>query len=338
MKKITAILLAMLMIVSCVAMTGCGAKTLSFGMGVYAYHKTVSNADGETNGAGELVATAAAVLVDADGKIVKCVIDTADSTVNWTSAGEAVAKNEFKTKYELGTNYNMAAYGTDLNGDGVVKEWFEQIDVFCAAVEGKTIDEVKAMLADGYYGTEELTTAGCTMGVADYVKAVEKAVANAVASGATANDTLKLGVVTTAESANATEEAEGKQEVASTFVAAAVAADGKVNAMSTDVATVTYKFDATGATSTDASAAVTTKKEAGANYGMAAYGADLNGDGKVLEWNEQGAAFDAACVGKTASEIAALMVDGYGVESLQTAGCTIGIADMVSAAVKAATL
>lgn len=339
MKKITAILLAMLMALTAVAMTGCGAtdEPLNFGMGVYAYHKTVSGAE-EANGAGELVATVAAVLVDADGKIVKCVVDVADTTVNWTSEGEAVATGELKTKYELGTNYGMAAYGADLNGDGIVKEWFEQIDVFCAAVEGKTISEVKAMVVDGYYGNEELTTAGCTMGVADYVKAVEKAVANATASNATANDTLKLGTVTTVSGANASDEANGKQEVASTFAAAAVSADGKVVAMSTDVASATYSFDIAGATTVDASAAVTTKKEAGTNYGMAAYGFDLNGDGKVLEWNEQAAAFDAACAGLTASEIAALMVDGYGVESLQTAGCTIAIADMVNAAVKAATL
>lgn len=70
---------------------------------------------------------------------------------------------------------------------------------------------------------------------------------------------------------------------------------------------------------------------------MASYGTDLNGDGTVKEWNEQAAAFDEALKGKTADEISALAVDtGYGVESLQTAGCTINVNDMVKAAVKAA--
>mgnify|MGYP003297401072 FL=1 len=70
---------------------------------------------------------------------------------------------------------------------------------------------------------------------------------------------------------------------------------------------------------------------------MAAYGTDLNGDGTVKEWYAQAEAFDTACVGKTADEISALAADkGYGVEALQTAGCTINIADMVKAAVKAA--
>ena len=67
---------------------------------------------------------------------------------------------------------------------------------------------------------------------------------------------------------------------------------------------------------------------------MVAYG------GAAKEWNEQADAFDATCVGKTATEIAALVAEnGYnGVDALVSAGCTIGVADMVKAAVKAATV
>ena len=53
------------------------------------------------------------------------------------------------------------------------------------------------------------------------------------------------------------------------------------------------------------------------------------------EWFEQAAAFDAACVGKTASEIAGLMAeDGKGVDELQKAGCTIYVTGFVKAASK----
>lgn len=337
MKKFLSILLAALTLLTVIAMTGCGAaKTLKFGMGVYTYYAEGANADGETNGKGEAVTTVAAVLVDADGKIVKCVIDTADNKVEWTSDGKAVAAGEFKTKYELGANYGMAAYGADVNGDGVVLEWFEQIDAFCKTVEGKTIDEVKAMVVNGYQGNDEVMAAGCTIGIADYVKALEKAVANVADSNATANDTLKLGVVSSFKGSDATEEAQGAAEVDVTVVAAAVA-NGKVSAMATDAVQTKCTFDAAGA-ATYAAGEITTKNELGTNYGMSAYGADLNGDGVVKEWNEQAAAFSAECVGKTASEISALVVDGYGVESLQTAGCTVGISDMVKAAVKAATV
>lgn len=337
MKKLLSIILASLTLLTVIAMTGCGAaKTLKFGMGVYSYYEAGTNADGETNGEGEAVTSVAAVLVDADGKIVKCVIDTAANSAAWTSAGEAVAAGEFKTKYELGANYGMAAYGSDANGDGKVLEWFEQIDAFCKVVEGKTIDEVKAMVVNGYQGNEEIMNAGCTMGIADYVKALEKAVANAADSNATANDTLKLGVVSAYEGSAATEEAEGSAAIDVTIVAAAVNADGKVAAMATDAVQTKFTFSTAGEATYDAAAEIKTKVELGAAYNMSAYGADLNGDGKVLEWNEQAAVFSAECLGKTANEITALAVDGYGVESLQTAGCTIGISDMVKAAAKAA--
>ncbi len=336
MKKILSIVLALVM--TAVLFAGCAsAEPVKLGLGVYSYYEAGTNADGETNGNGEVVITAAAVLVDADGKIVNCVIDTAANSASWTAAGEAVVSGEFKTKYELGTDYGMSAYGSDVNGDGKVLEWNEQIDAFCSVVKGKTIDEVKAMVVNGYQGNEEIMTAGCTIAITDFVGALEKAVANAAESAATANDALNVAIVSAYEAANASDEADGAVDFDVTIVAAAVA-DGKVSAMATDAAQASLSFSIAGAATYDAAAAIQTKLEKGDNYNMAAYGADLNGDGKVLEWYDQAAAFNAECVGKTASEISALVVDGYGVESLQTAGCTIAVSDMVKAAVKAATI
>ena len=93
-----------------------------------------------------------------------------------------------------------------------------------------------------------------------------------------------------------------------------------------------------GVSTLDTSVALQTKDEKGTAYNMSAYGSDLNGDGIVKEWNEQSDVFDAALAGLDAAGIAALAVNGYGVESLQTAGCTVGITDLVKAAVKAATI
>ena len=331
MKKILTLALAALMLLSALSLTACGkAEELKLGMGVYAYMSKATDADGDTNGEGEVVATAAAVLVDASGKILKCVIDTADNKVAYTSAGEAVAAGEFKTKYEQGDAYGMKAYA------GSAKEWYEQADAFAALTVGKTVDEVKALVADGGKGTDAVISAGCTISVTDFAMAVEKAVANAVDSSATKDDALQIGVVTAQTLKSASEEANGANEVVTTFVAAAVK-EGKVTAQTTDVLDVTFTFDEKGVSTVDTAAALTTKKEAGANYGMASYGADLNGDGTVKEWYEQADAFNTACVGKTSAEIVALAVDtGYGVESLQTAGCTINVSDMVKAAVKAA--
>ena len=331
MKKVFSAVLSLLMLLSVISLAGCGkAETLKFGMGIYSYTEEATNADGDTNGEGEAIHTVAAVLLSADGKIVKCVIDTADVTVAYTSEGKAVASEEFKTKYELGSDYGMVAYG------GAAKEWYEQVDAFVSVVEGKTIDEVKALVADGGKGTEDVITAGCTIGITDFIPALENAVKNATDSDATADDTLKLGVVSAAETKDATEEADGSNEV-STTVVAAVLKDSKVVASSTDAVSAEFTFNAKGESTVAESGALTTKKQAGANYGMASYGTDLNGDGTVKEWNEQAAAFDEALKGKTADEISALAVDtGYGVESLQTAGCTINVNDMVKAAVKAA--
>jgi hypothetical protein len=62
---------------------------------------------------------------------------------------------------------------------------------------------------------------------------------------------------------------------------------------------------------------------------MKAYG------GAALEWYEQAAAFDKACVGKTADEIAAMMGEGnYGTADLKNAGCTVLVNGFVKAASK----
>ena len=68
----------------------------------------------------------------------------------------------------------MAAYGTDLNKDGVVKEWNEQAAAFDAALAGKNADEIAGLEKDGY-GSADLQTAGCTIAVSDMVKAAVKA-------------------------------------------------------------------------------------------------------------------------------------------------------------------
>ncbi len=330
MKKIFAFMLAAVMVVS---MVGCGEgekESLKLGMGVHAYINGSADADADNNGNNEVVATVAAVLVDKDGKIVKCELDTLDAELAFTSEGKAVAADAFKTKAELGTDYGMVAYG------GATKEWYEQADAFEQVVVGKTAAEVKALLADdNYTGNDEVIKAGCTIGVSDFVGAVDKALANVEESAATSEDTLKIATVVAQTAEDASEEAEGSNEIEVTFAATAVNKDGKVSAAAIDTLAASASFDTKGIY-TGSEGELRTKKMLGADYNMAAYGADLNGDGEVKEWFEQAAAFEAACAGKTADEIAGLEADGYGVEDVQKAGCTIAITDFVAAVVKAA--
>ena len=339
MKKLVSLLLVLVMVLSALALASCAkkddngndapetegktpAQTLKLGLGVYV-KASATDATEEKNGQGQATITAAAVLVDAEGKIVKAVIDCADNKVGYTLDGKAVAVEEFKTKYEQGTNYGMVAYG------GSAKEWFEQADAFCTLIAGKTSDEVKALVVDGDKGTDEVISAGCTITIVEFANAVVKAIANATESNATAENTLKLGIATEQTTADATEEKNGSNKVASTIFAAALDAQGKVVAASSDCAEVSFGFDTTGKSTFDATAEVLTKKEKGANYGMVAYG------GATKEWFEQAAAFDATAIGKTPAEIAGFVAeDGYGTADLKAAGCTILVGGFTKAAAK----
>ena len=325
MKRIISILMVSLMVLSLFVFTGCKEEPkLKIGLGV---HTSVSATDAteDKDGQGQATITAAAVLVDADGKIVKAFIDCADNKVGYTADGTAVSNSEFKTKYESGVDYNMVQYG------GAKKEWFEQADAFCALIVGKTAAEVKALVAADYKGTEEVVNAGCTIYVSDFATAVEEAIANAIDSDATANDTLKLGVSTTQTVTDATEEKDGSNKVETTLFAAAVNTDGAIVAASSDCVEVTFTFDNTGASTFDASKGVLSKKEKGDNYGMKAHG------GANKEWHEQAAAFDAACIGKKPADVAGLMNDQYkGNADVQAAGCTIYVSGFVKAASKLA--
>ncbi len=344
MKKFISIALVLALAISVIAMVGCGKnEPLKLGLGVVSSLGEVKNAEGEVNGSGELNTTAIAVLLDKDNKIVAIDLDSAQIKAGWTSEGKAVATEDFRTKYELGADYGMSEYGTKHDGsDGEVKEWNEQADAFMATATGKTLDEVKAMMGEDTYATGDLAAAGCTISVGEFIAALEKAVANAAESTATDENKLNLAIVSSAENTDASEDASGKASLSSTIVAAVVDADAKVVVSKTDSVAADIAFDVKGVSTTDATVEIKTKGELGADYGMAAtinYGPqnDPNGDGKVLEWNEQAAAFDAALVGKTASEFTALAgEDGRGTGDLAAAGCTISVGDMIKAAEKAA--
>jgi hypothetical protein len=129
--------------------------------------------------------------------------------------------------------------------------------------------------------------------------------------------------------ADATEEKDGSNQVETTVFAAAVDAEGKVLVAASDCVQVKFTFNAAGASTLDTTKAISSKREAGASYGMVAYG------GAAKEWFEQADAFNALCVGKTAAEIKALCAaDNYGTDEVKTAGCTILVNGLTKAAAK----
>lgn len=318
------VMMAMALLVGCnnASDDAAAPETVKFGAGVYTSAPSTTDATEEKNGSGKLDVTVAAVTVDAEGKIVSCALDTASNTVGFTFDGKAVANEGFKTKYELGDSYSMVAYG------GAAQEWYKQADAFEAVVAGKTLDEVKALVAEANKGTEEVITAGCTIMIHEFVGAIEKAY-NAASAEVAADAVLKVKVATEQTCADAEEEKDGSNKVAVNVFAVAEDAEGKALAASSDCVEVSFTFNANGVSTLDTAKEVLSKKEQGENYGMVAYG------GAQKEWFEQAAAFDAACVGKTAEEIASLVgEDGRGTEEVQNAGCTIYVTGFVKAASK----
>ena len=217
----------------------------------------------------------------------------------------------------------MVAYG------GATKEWFEQADAFETLVVGKTLDEIKALVAEGGKGNADVIAAGCTITVTEFVGAIEKAFANLADSTATAACAIKLGVNTAQSTTDATDEKNGTNQLDVTVVAAAVNADGTVAAIASDCVQFKFGFTLAGATTFDATKTIQSKRELGANYGMVAYG------GAAKEWFEQADAFNALCIGKTAAQIVALCAaDNYGTDEVKAAGCTVLVDGLTKAADK----
>jgi hypothetical protein len=175
MKKTLAIFLGAALMLSVVLFSGCGseeADSLRFGTGIVSSME-VTNASEDKNGNGTVSVTVATVLLDKNNRIAACILDCSENSVSYTANGNAVANEALPTKREQGDSYGMKAYG------GALKEWYEEADAFSSLTVGKTVEEVKAMVAENGKGNDEVIRAGCTISVTDFVKAIEKAVQNA---------------------------------------------------------------------------------------------------------------------------------------------------------------
>ena len=326
MKKILSVVLAVVMLFAVVALAGCSkdpansdgdnAAALKFGLGVVASYGEPKDTSGE------FVATAVAVLLDAEGKIAKIDLDSMQLSPAWTEDGKKLDVEDLRTKYDKGTDYGMSKIGK--------AEWNVQADAFMKTAAGKTLAEVKALVAENGAPQGDLATAGCTINVYEFMAALDKAVANAADSTATAENNLKLALLASDHgSKDATEEADGVQAYDVTISAIVTDSAGKVVVAKTDCVQSNMTFNLKGEATYDAKAEVKTKLELGKDYGMSAIG--------KAEWDAQAAAFDKALVGKTAAEFAGLADEkGNGTGDLATAGCTIGISDMIKAAEVAA--
>ncbi|MBR2046241.1 MAG: hypothetical protein IJ958_08930 [Agathobacter sp.] len=352
MKKRIALLLAALLAVG--SLTACGggnnegsnnddAATVNVGLGLYTdMAHSSKDATAEAAGLAQADLTVAAVTVDADGKIVAVKFDCIQVKTNFDATGTLTADTptEFKTKRELGYDYNMK--GTSA-GIGVIEggaEWFEQADALESFCVGKTIEEVKAAVGEDGKPADENLLLGCTMTVSGFVVALDKAVAEANTGvyTASANDTLSVGLVAEVSNpASATAEAEGAATAYANFVAVTSDAEGKITTCILDSVQAKFAWDTTGVITSDKTVDTTTKYDLKEDYNMKGASAGKGTIEGGAEWYEQADAFMAHVKGMTVDQVKAIAIDeaGYPTDENLTLGCTMKVSAYISAVEKA---
>ncbi len=263
-----------------------GEGAVKTGLAVVAGIKTTA-ATAEAEASAEYDVSLVAVLVDDKGVIYDCVIDSIGATVTFDAAGAVTSgvNPAVLTKNELGDDYNMMLY----TGGAAAGEWYQQADALANFAIGKTMEEVKSGIVDGYAQDADLSTSA-TIYLGGYVSAMETAVANAKHLGAQAGDTLKLASIN------------------SVAEDASLNCDAVALTLSGDTITSCY-IDSLQATvtvsegGTLAAGNTLTKNQLGFDYGMVAYQVS------TMEWFQQVENFCAYVTGKTAAQVAGISVN-----------------------------
>ena len=244
-----------------------------------------TDAAADAEGAIEYTVDLVAVLVDDQGVIADCIIDSIGATVKFNATGTITSDvtAAIATKNEQGDDYGMVAWG------GAIAEWYEQADALAQYCVGKTIDQVLT----GYSEDADLATSA-TIYLGGYVQAISVAVQNAKDLGAQAGDELKLASMSSLKS--------------SADNAAQLDVDAVAMTMKDDVITSCYLDSLQAKATMDENGVATvgntkTKNEQGDDYGMVAWG------GAKYEWYQQAENFCKYVTGKTAKEVAGISVN-----------------------------
>ena len=329
MKKIFALILALCMVL---ALAACGApKTAEYklGMGV----SLNMNSSKENNA--QVDATVAAVVLDKDGKIVAVKLDVAQSKMDITG-GQVDTEKTFKTKVELGDDYNMVKFSD------ATHEWYEQAAAFEKYVIGKTGAEVAGLptvVNDSGHTvtTDETLYASCSISISDFIEAIAKACNDEQGKSFQSDGGFKLGLAANTkadESKAATAEEDGVVKMYSEFGAVVLGADGKILAAVTDATQPQITINAAGMPGETKFNG--TKRELKEGYNMVAY------SNATLEWYEQARNFTDFAAGKTADELSKVETkindEGHQVfvDEALYASCSISVDGMINVLVKAA--
>ena len=271
---------------------------------------------------GKINTIAAAVLLDAEGKLVDVRLDELEVNISADGNGAVTMPTDYRTKRQRGDEYPLAAVSS------LKKGWAEQADAFADYLKGMTPEQASKLETDedGKPKDADLLS-GCTIAVDRYREAIGKACANAEALGAAKGDTLTLGIEADngSSSLTATDDQDVNAQLDVTAVALTVDSDGRVTSAVGDMTEPALTVASDGGVS--APDTVRSKLEQGDEYGMR----QASKLGK--EWYEHSEGFCDYLKGKTASEIAAIPTDGSDADL--AALCTISVDDLQKAAGKA---
>lgn len=274
------------------------------------------------NNTGTISTVAAAVVLDADGKIASVTLDELECTIGADGKGAVTMPTDYRTKRQKGDDYPLAA------ASSLKKGWAEQADAFAKYLVGMTPEKAAKLKTDNDgKATDADLLSGCTIAVDAYRDAVAKACTQAEALGAGKGDSLALGVEAANGSSNltATDDKDVNAQVDMTFVALTTNTGGHVTSAIGDAAEPALTVASDGGIKAPES--VKTKLELGDDYGLR--GASALGK----EWYEQSKGFCSYLKGKTADEVAGIK-EGSSNADLASL-CTISITSLQKAALKA---
>ena len=298
---------------------------------------------------------AAAVIIDTNNRIVSVKIDEYDKSYD-------------KTKKELGKDYGMYHPAESCPNAGYcwcshLAEWDKQIEHLESELVGRNAEQVA--IVNGGQGGDADITAGCTVGIDGYTKAVIKAIDNAKGAKSFSAVTdelsiiLKMDIKTVEGGVEITAAAaamKGSTKLAESVVGVsapeqqlsfgfATVDDGLKQAAATVVVDAEGRIVLVRIDEIDVSGGnLTSKKVLGTGYGMyhtaescpnAAAG--YCWASHLGEWDDQIAHFESCIVGKNAAEVTAIAVgsDGKSTDADITAGCTVAITAYKQAVVEA---
>ncbi len=269
---------------------------LKTGLAIITSLKKSTSATESANGKADYDVTMVAVLVDDNGIIRDCIIDSIATSVEIDKTGKLVTDKTavIQTKNELGDSYATMPAGS----------WKKQAQALADYAIGKTIDQVKNGAVDesGKAPAGSDLASSATIYLGGYVLGIEKAVNNAKHLGADAGDSLHFACTPGIKSST-----DGLAQLDADVTALSMK-DGVITSCVIDSIYAQVYFTDTGAINTektDISKPSESKNELGDRYNMVNHSKPQ----AIAEWDVQAARFAAYVTGKTLAQVEGIAVD-----------------------------